>query len=125
MNEPTERIDRGTWWHDGGDAATSGDVLSGLPMGNYRIYVERAPDKPLNVRMAERFHGLFPSCPKWRMRILIDELGLVERSKLPDPIDVPDEVKKAAAFVTDSPCSSLNSLFIAEYVLEQVGDSNG
>ncbi|MCP3857848.1 MAG: hypothetical protein GY698_24520 [Actinomycetia bacterium] len=134
MNEPTERIDRGTWWHDGGDSATSGEVLSGLPMGDYRIYAEPVVEEPLNERMAHYWGGWWGPAPSnglqraHRMQMLIDEFGLVERSKLPDPPDVPDDVKEAATFVSSNGWgagSVENVDTIVRWVLEQVGDSDG
>ncbi len=128
MNEPTERIDRGTWWHDGGDAATSGDVLKGLPMGDYRIYAERRVKEPLNVRMAEHLDKLFPDAMAWRMQMLIDEFDLVERPAIPEPVEVPEDVRKAASELSLAlrgapPLGQVDSL--VRWVLEQVGDSDG
>ncbi len=100
MDEKSERIDRGTWWHDGGDAATSGMILSGLPMGDYRIYAEPVVEEPLNERMAHYWGGWWGPTPTdgiqraHRMQRIIDVFGLVERSKRSDPIDVPDWVQR-------------------------------
>ncbi len=92
MGETNDRYDLGELKPD--QSLFLDHDLFDMPEGKYRLYAERVPDKPLNVRMADRFNDLFPSCPKWRMRILIDELGLVERSKITDPIGVPEWVQR-------------------------------
>ncbi|MCP3882932.1 MAG: hypothetical protein GY701_31720, partial [Sulfitobacter sp.] len=166
MDETNKRYDLGEKALKPGQSVWLNYDRFDMPEGDYRLYAERAPDKPLNERMAHYWGGWWGPHPSTgiqrasRMQLFIDEFGLVERSKLPDPVavpewvqqwlddtigpidqwtlkawigeaviagavrvetpDVPDEVKKAAAFVTDSPCSSLNSLFIAEYVLDRV-----
>ncbi len=106
--DENERIDRGTWWPDGGDSVMSGEVLSGLPKGDYRIYAERATEKSLEERMVVALRGHWRS--RWSdnatltqerrdreeteaVQVLIDHFGLVERSELPEPVEVPDWVR--------------------------------
>ncbi len=136
MNEPTDPIDLGVWDHD--DDSDSDDdqenPLEGQPAGEYHLYAERIIDASLAERMSDHWGEWW----KWtvrsdqdrhfRMQMLIDEFGLVERSKLPDPVDVPDDVKEAATFVFFNGWgagSVENVDTIARWVLEQVGDSGG
>ncbi len=100
MNERSDPIDLGVWDHD--DYSDSEDdqenPLEGLPAGVYRLYAERVVEKPLNVRMADYWGEWW----KWnarsdqdrhsRMEELIKFFGLVERSKVPDPAEVPEDV---------------------------------
>ncbi|MCP3883480.1 MAG: hypothetical protein GY701_34510, partial [Sulfitobacter sp.] len=99
-----------------------------MPEGRYRLPAERFVETPMNARMAERFHELLSGRSSWRMQTIIDEFGLMERSKLPDPPEVPEDVKKAASdlplvYGGATPPGHVGTLL--KWVLEQVGDSDG
>ncbi len=107
-----------------------GEACKTLPEGVWRVYAERAPDKPLNERMAHYWVGWWGPAPPItpRMQMLIDEFGLVERSKLPDPPEVPEDVKKAASdlplvYGGATPPGHVGTLL--KWVLEQVGETDG
>ncbi len=94
MDETNERIDLGELKPD--QSVFLHPDLFDMPEGDYRIYAERIVEDPLNVRMAERLDKFFPDRPRerWRMQALIEDFDLVERSKLPDPIEVPEWMQR-------------------------------
>ncbi len=137
MNEPTDPIDL----YDLGEKALKPGQSVWLnydrfdmPAGDYRLYAERIIDASLAERMSDHWGEWW----KWnvrsdqdmhfRMQTLIDEFGLVERSKLPSPPEVPDDVRKAATFVSSNGWgvgSVENVDTLVQWVLEQAGETNG
>ncbi len=137
MDETNERIDLGVWGHDDAREGEQENPLEGQPKGDYRLYAERILydpfdiEEPLGVRMADYWSGWW----EWnsrsdqdrlsRMEALIKFFGLVERSKLPSPPEVPDDVRKAATFVSSNGWGVGSVDTLVQWALEQVGDSEG
>ncbi|MCP3935632.1 MAG: hypothetical protein GY708_09710 [Actinomycetia bacterium] len=96
MNEPTDPIDLGVWDHDDAREGDQENPLEGQPSGEYHLYAERIVEKPLNERMAGCFVALYPEGKEfyYRLLVMIDRFDLVERSKLPDPVAVPEWLQR-------------------------------
>ncbi len=100
MNEPTDPIDLGIWDHDDAREGDQENPLEGQPSSEYHLYAERIIDASLAERMSDHWGEWW----KWtvrsdqdrhfRMQMLIKRFGLVERSKLPEPVAVPEWVQR-------------------------------
>ncbi|MCP3880000.1 MAG: hypothetical protein GY701_16655 [Sulfitobacter sp.] len=134
MDEKNDRYDLGEKALKPGQSVWLNYDRFDMPEGDYRLYAERIVEEPLNLRMADYWEGWWGHPPysdadrHFRMQRLINRFGLVERSKLPDPPEVPEDVKKAASDLSlmyggAPPLGQVGTLL--KWVLEQVGDSDG
>ncbi|MCP3935631.1 MAG: hypothetical protein GY708_09705 [Actinomycetia bacterium] len=106
MGETNERYDLGEKRLKPGQSVWLNGERFDMPEGEYLLYAERRVEEPLAGRMADFWGGWWTIQPtsdastssdemeRRRMQSLIDEFGLVERSKLPDPVEVPDWVQR-------------------------------